>query len=153
MKRMTCMAVTSIVAAAGISVPPATAATPRVQLSGLGSYATPTDGTAEYRAEIFGRPVSGPSTGRVDLSSSSFPAPGECTPATATVVVVDRKGKNIGLRATGDVCGSLLPLGVIERFLGRYVVTSATQRGLVGDVGHLDLRLLNGEVSIYAVQS
>jgi hypothetical protein len=49
--------------------------------------------------------------------------------------------------------GRDLPLGVMQRFQGRYAIASASQRGLVGTVGHLDLRLLNGEVSVYAIQS
>ena len=132
---------------------PGAAANPRVQLSGLGAYAI-TGSAAAYGADLYGRPYTGHGTGTVDLADGTpFPTPGHCEPATSTLRLVDAKGRSYALAATGEVCGSLLPLGVIERFLGRYVITSASQRGLVGTVGHLDVRLLGGEVSVYAIQS
>jgi hypothetical protein len=151
------MKITTKVGAAAVAftiaaAAPATAASPRVQVSGLGTYGTATS-VATYEADLYGRPYSGYGAGTVDLGGAAFPAPGSCEPATATLQLVDEKGKGYSLTATGSVCGEYLPLGVMQRFRGRYEITSASQRGLTGTVGHLDLRLLNGEVSVYAIQS
>jgi hypothetical protein len=142
----------AVAVACTVAAAPAAAATPRVQVSGLGTYATETS-VATYQADLYGRPYSGHGAGRVDLDGAAFPTPGSCEPATATLQLIDEKGKGYSLTATGSVCGEYLPLGVMQWFRGRYEITSASQRGLTATVGHLDLRLLNGEVSVYAIQS
>jgi len=152
MNRRIALTLVGAVLALTATATPAAAANPRVVLSGLGSY-TITGSSAAYEADVYGRPYSGPATGQVDLADKPFPSPGNCEAATATLRVTDDRGRAYALMATGQVCGEYLPLGVMQWFRGRYAITSASQRGLVGTVGHLDLRLLNGEVSVYAIQS
>jgi hypothetical protein len=150
--RITLALVTAVLGLTATATPVA-AANPRVVVSGLGSYSLTGSSAAAYEADVHGRPYSGPATGQVELADKPFPSPGNCEPATATLRVTDDRGRAYALTATGQVCGEYLPLGVMQRFQGRYAITSASQRGLVGTVGHVDLRLLNGEVSVYAIQS
>jgi hypothetical protein len=130
----------------------ATAATPRIHVAGLGTSVA-TSGGADYEGWLSGRPFSGDFTGAVAADDGSLPTVGACEPATATLRVESSKGQSFALFSPGKVCAVYLPLGVMQQFTGRYVVTSATQRGLLRTDGHLDVRLLNGQSDVYAIES
>jgi hypothetical protein len=147
--------VTVAVAAASaalVAASPASAAAPRVQVAGLGSASAST-GTVTYEGWLSGRPFSGSFSGAVVADDGSLPDVGVCEPATATLSVEDEKGHVFELFSAGKVCGEYLPLGVMQRFGGRYVVTSSTQRGLERTDGFLDVRLLDGQSDVYAIDS
>jgi hypothetical protein len=139
-------------ATALVTASPATAVAPRIQVAGLGS-ATASTGTVTYEGSLSGRPFSGSFSGVLAADDGSLPAVGVCEPGTATLQVQDEKGHAFALFSAGKVCGEYLPLGVMQRFGGRYVVTSSTQRGLERTDGFLDVRLLNGQSDVYAIDS
>ena len=135
-----------------LAASPATASAPRIQVAGLGTAAAGT-GSVSYAGELSGRPFSGTFSGTVSADDGSLPPVGVCEPATATLAVQDGKGHAFELFSAGKVCGEYLPLGVMQRFGGRYVVTSSTQHGLERTDGFLDVRLLNGQSDVYAIDS
>lgn len=150
-RRLVAVAIASTAAAFALSSP-ASAAAPRIQVAGLGT-ATAATGSMSYAGTLSGRPFAGSFSGTVAADDGSLPPVGVCEPATATLAVQDDKGHSFGLFSAGKVCGEYLPLGVMQRFGGRYVVTSSTQRGLERTDGFLDVRLLNGQSDVYAIDS
>ena len=147
-RRLVAVAVAATVAIAA----PAAAAASRIQVVGLGTAAA-TAGSVSYEGWLSGRPFAGDFSGAVAADDGTLPAVGVCEPATATLRVQDDRGRDFELFSAGKVCGEYLPLGVMQRFGGRYVVTAATQRGLERTDGFLDVRLLNGQSDVYAIDS
>lgn len=150
-RRLVAVAVATAAATFAVTSP-ASAAAPRIHVAGLGT-ATATTGSVSYAGTLSGRPFAGGFTGAVAADDGSLPGVGVCEPATATLTVRDEKGHAFELFSAGKVCGEYLPLGVMQRFGGRYVVTSSTQRGLERTDGFLDVRLLNGQSDVYAIDS
>lgn len=150
-RRLVAVAIASTAAAFALSSP-ASAAAPRIQVAGLGT-ATAATGSMSYAGTLSGRPFAGSFSGTVAADDGSLPPVGVCEPATATLAVQDDKGHSFELFSAGKVCGEYLPLGVMQHFGGRYVVTSSTQRGLERTDGFLDVRLLNGQSDVYAIDS
>ena len=150
-RRLVAVAVATA-SAALVTAAPASAVAPRIQVAGLGT-ATATDSAVSYEGWLSGRPFAGDFSGTVAADDGTLPAVGVCEPATATLRVQDEKGHAFERFSAGKVCGEYLPLGVMQRFGGRYVVTSSTQRGLERTDGFLDVRLLNGQSDVYAIES
>jgi hypothetical protein len=121
-------------------------------VAGLGTADTGV-GSVSYAGDLSGRPFSGAFSGTVSADDGTLPPVGVCEPATATLAVQDGKGRAYELFSAGKVCGIYLPLGVMQQFSGRYVVSSASQRGLERTDGFLDVRLLNGQSDVYAIDS
>lgn len=135
-----------------VAAAPASAAAARIQVAGVGAAAAGS-GPVGYAGELSGRPYSGAFSGTVSADDGSLPPVGVCEPAIATLAVQDGKGHAFELFSAGKVCGVYLPLGVMQQFTGRYVVTSSTQRGLERTDGFLEVRLLNGQSDVYAIDS
>ena len=147
------LAVTAVaLAAVATSSQPALASS-RIQVAGLGTSVANTSGGYDYSGYLNGQPFSGNFTGAMAAADGTLPAVGQCEPGTATLRVEDTRGRYYQLVGTGEVCELFLPLGVMQRFTGRWTVESTNVHRLVKTDGFLDVRLLNGQSDVYAIDS
>ena len=131
---------------ASVAAPQAWAAPPPVvDLRGadVGAYALDAEGTAQLIGRVTGAPFDGAYTATLTSANGSLPAPEVCEAASASVEVVDAKGRTLHLAATGEVCGTWADATyvVTHRFVGRYLVTDASARRLRGTDGWISVVL------------
>lgn len=129
----------------------ATAGGAKILAVGLGT-STPIATGLHYEGNVHGQPFDGAFSGQVLADDGSLPAVGSCEPAVSTLRV-DGPGDFYTLESSGQVCGVYLPLGVMQRFEGRWTVTETSRKKLARVDGHMDIRLMNGKADVYAVDS
>ena len=138
------------------AVSPAGAAKPKVNVSGPGAYVVLSDGTAALTGTATGEPFDGPYAATLAPADGTLSEPGQCEPATATLRVEGVRTGLLELASEGTVCGEYLqpPFVVTHVFTGRYAVTAASRRPLVGTDGFLELRLtVDGRAFAFAVDT
>ena len=123
----------------------------RIDIGGPGTFVMQADGSASVSATVTGRPFGGSSATVLAADDGSLPAPGDCEPATATFRVTGAGRDSLAMTATGDVCGEWvqLPYIVTHSFTGRYTVTDASKRNLVGTDGFFEVRLAASTAQAY----
>ena len=127
----------------------------RVDVRGMGTYATPDAGTAVITGTATGTPLEGPYVATLTADDGTLPSPGECEAATGTVRVDDGNAV-LAFAGPGKVCGRWTDATsvVTHVFTGRYVVTEAPKRPVVGTDGFFELRLANtGVASMFAIDT
>ncbi len=138
------------------TVAPAGAAKVKVDFRGGGSYVILGDGSAALTGTATGEPLDGPYQATLVPTDGTLPEPGVCEPATATVRLEGAHNRFLDLTAGGRVCGQYLqpPNVVTEVFTGRYQVTAASRKPLVGTDGFLEVRLANdGRAFVFAIDT
>jgi hypothetical protein len=123
----------------------------RIDVGGPGTFVIAADGSATVSADVTGRPFGGASVTVLAADDGSLPEPGACEPATATFQVAGDGRDRLEMTATGDVCGEYvqLPYIVTHAFTGRYTVTDASKRNLVGTDGFFEVRLAASTAQAY----
>ena len=135
---------------------------PEIQLDGRSTYTLEPDGDVEVSApgEIWfaksrnGQPVT--IDARLVVDDGTLPEPGTCEPASATFVLIGERRSNVDLGGAGSVCGKWTgPNSVVTHlFTGRYDVTDADRRKLIGTDGFFQFGLtLDGEAFLFAVDT
>ena len=147
----TLAAFASVAIAAALLPATAEAGKARIDLGGPGTYSLDAAGSAVVTAEVTGRPFGGSSTTVLSAADGSLPAPGDCEPATATFSLAGGGRDALELTASGNVCGKYvqLPYIVTHVFTGRYTVSDASKRGLVGTDGFFEVRLAESTAAAY----
>lgn len=138
------------------AVSPASAAKPKVNFSGLGTYVVLGDGSAALAGTATGEPLDGTYEATLVPADGTLPEPGACEPATAAVRLEGLRDRFLELTSQGTVCGQYLqpPFVVTHVFTGRYDITAASRRPLVGTDGFVELRLaVDGRASAFAVDT
>ncbi len=143
------LAVTAATIGVLLAASPATAKGAPFLAIGLGTYSTAGNGLA-YQGQLSGNRFDGLGTGVLTPGDGTLPAVGACEPAQATLRLDDGDRQYVELLASGEVCGLYLPLGVMQRFTGRWSVTSTSMPRFTRTEGFLDVRLMNGQSDIYA---
>lgn len=143
------LAAFGIVVAAGTQ---AAAGGAKILAVGVGTSA-PSGAGLHYEGNVHGQPFDGAFSGHVLADDGSLPAVGSCEPAVGTLRVEGPGGGFYSLESHGQVCGVYLPLGVMQRFQGRWVVTETSRKKLARVDGHMDIRLMNGKSDVYAIDS
>ena len=129
---------------------------PRVDVRGMGTYATTDAGAAVITGTATGFPVEGPYGATLTADDGSLPPPGECEAATGTVRIEDAKGAVLAFNGAGNVCGKWTDavMVVTHVFTGRYTVTEAPKRPVLRSDGFFELRLANnGVASMFAIDT
>jgi hypothetical protein len=123
----------------------------RIDVGGPGTFVIEADGSATVSADVTGRPFGGSSVTVLAADDGSLPEPGSCEPATATFHLAGAGREYLDVTATGDVCGEFvqLPYIVTHVFTGRYTVTDASKRNLVGTDGFFEVRLAASTAQAY----
>lgn len=90
-------------------------------------------------------------------SDGSLPAPETCEPATAVFEVTGDRTATLTLAGSGQVCGRYpqVPTSVVTHvFTGRYEVTAAAHKRVLGTDGWYEIRLALDDVAgVFAVDT
>jgi hypothetical protein len=120
------------------------------------AYVLDEQGTAELTGTMTGTPFDGAYTATLSADDGSLPGPGECEPATAMLHLAGSRNRYLDLTASGEVCGTHVTetYQVTHVFTGRYVVTGASARRIVGTDGFLQQILATeGRAHAYAIDT
>lgn len=129
---------------------------PRIDVGGPGTYALDQSGVAEIGGTSTGRPFDVPYTARLAADDGTLPAPGECEPATVTVLIDGPRRRHVELESAGTVCGQRPqpPYVVTQVYTGLYEVKEAMPRRLQGTDGFVELRLASeGRANLIAIDT
>ena len=142
----------SAIIGTGLLAAPAHARADKLAMAGVGGASVPTEGAATFQGDLSGTPLSGVFTGRLDAADGSLPGPGTCESGTARLFVQDGRGRFVELLTeSGQVCSTLLPLGSVQAFDGRFNVVSTSEHRLRRVGGALQVRLLGDLSDVYAI--
>jgi hypothetical protein len=138
------------------AVTPASADKSKVNFNGLGTYEIRSDGSAALAGSATGEPFDGRYEATLVPADGTLPEPGACEPATAMLRLEGVRDRFLELSSHGTVCGQYLqaPFVVTQVFTGRYAITAASRRPLVGTDGFVELRLtVDGRASAFAIDT
>jgi hypothetical protein len=145
-----------VVVAGLLGADPAGAGKVKVDLNGAGTYVIRNDGSAALAGTASGEPYDGSYEAALTPADGTLPEAGTCEPATASLRVAGAHQRFVELTAGGRVCGQYLqpPNIVTHVFTGRYGITAASRRPLVGTDGFLEVRLVvDGRASVFAIDT
>lgn len=128
----------------------------KIDTHGDGTWAATATGAA-LTGTATGAPFDGAFTAVLVADDGTLPEPGACEPATGTLRLEGSRDRFLELTSTGNACGQWVqpPTSVVTQvFTGRYVVTAASQRRLVGTDGFYEIRLADdGRASAFAIDT
>lgn len=145
----------ALVAAGLLAVPAGAAGRPRIDLDGFGTF-TAVEGAVTVAGTATGDPFDGSYTGALAPLDGTFPDPGACEPATASVRFEGARERLLELTADGTVCGQHLqpPFVVTQVFTGRFTVEATSQRRFARTDGFLGVRLAtDGRAGVEAIDT